>query len=464
MTASKAARAGISVAMLVGFYLIGIGLIAALVIVNLVMWESGRINIRLALAMLVVGWVVIRAIFFVKGGFEGVPGGIRVTESDQPQLFGEIESIAGQMNTTVPDEVYLVHDVNAFVVEDTRFLGLVSKKRVMAIGVALMNLMTVDELRSVIAHEFGHYAGSDTRLGAVTYRGWESITRAIGGFGQGLIRAIFVGYAKLYLRVTGSLSRGQELEADRWGARLGGRDAAMTALGKLDHGATAYSWYLDTFVGRLADRGVRPVNLFEGYRGFLAAPERQDDVSEWLRANPRAHSPYDTHPPASERVAALSRLPETDHVPDDRPARMLLTDPDAIEAEVTGVVLRADLEAVDWTAAVPHLYDVQAKIGSSVREITGLTASEVFELLEAGRAEDVRDRMASRVEMTASDDPRADIHGAVRGLVIEAMGPRAHATVDFGHSMVGDGSGERLTQALLAGGERARQARQALGV
>jgi len=40
----------------------------------------------------------------------------------------------------------------------------------MVIGLPLMQIMTVSQMRAVLAHEFGHYYGGDTKLGPWVYR------------------------------------------------------------------------------------------------------------------------------------------------------------------------------------------------------------------------------------------------------------------------------------------------------
>lgn len=75
--------------------------------------------------------------------------------------------------------MYLVHDVNAFVYQDSRLLGLRPGRMVLGIGAGLLAILRVDELRAVLGHELGHLGGGDTRYGPVVYRVKESIQRTI---------------------------------------------------------------------------------------------------------------------------------------------------------------------------------------------------------------------------------------------------------------------------------------------
>jgi Zn-dependent protease with chaperone function len=50
---------------------------------------------------------------------------------------------------------------------------------VLIIGLPLLHLLSERGFRGVLAHEFGHYAGGDTRLGPWIWRTRETIGRTI---------------------------------------------------------------------------------------------------------------------------------------------------------------------------------------------------------------------------------------------------------------------------------------------
>ena len=80
----------------------------------------------------------------------------------------------------MPTEVYLVADVNAFVTTRGGFMGFGSR-RVMGLGLPLLQTLGVRELRAVLAHEFGHYHGGDTKLGPWIYKTRAAIGRTLQG-------------------------------------------------------------------------------------------------------------------------------------------------------------------------------------------------------------------------------------------------------------------------------------------
>lgn len=454
-----ARKALISVGMLVGFYVLSAALIAALVGMNVVMWNSGRIDFRLLIFSLFVIFALLRATFFVSKNFEGIPGGVLITSQDHPDLFRSIESIANQMGTTPPDEVYLVQDVNAFVMEDTRLLGLISKKRVMAVGVGLMNAMTVDEVEAVLAHEYGHYAGSDTRLGAVTYRGWESIVRTVQGLSTGWVRSLFVWYANLYLRITRGVSREQELSADVWSAKVGGKPAAISAFQKLSKSGLMYQFLLNNYVSPLTESKVRPDNMYQGFRQLLSSESRDAETAAYLEENPIVPSPYDSHPPIPERVAALEAMEAPSHERDDRPGRELLTNPDATERLLTEslFVNPAQFEAVAWADAGPHFVGASFGFASAAVAAMGSNGSAQFlQFLIDGNHAEIKKRLQDSgrfntdnlsMEQIVSQTLPALV-GLDRGWTVNWDGP-IRVPVDYPEEIVGQ---------LLAGGAETQAA------
>lgn len=466
MDASKSGRAATSIGLLLGFYALTFGVVGALAGFNVLLWNAGRISPRLAIATVVIAILLLRAVVFVKGGVEPPTNGLRISAADQPELFRSIEKIAEQMDTTMPDEVYLIPDVNAYVVEDTAMLGLISRRRILAVGVGLMNALEVDQLEAVIAHEFGHYAGSDTRLGAVAYRGWESIVRAVNSMGQGIVRALFMAYAKFYLRVSGKTSRAQELAADRWAADIGGTEAAASALEKIDRASAAYSLLMNAYVAPLAASDRRPRNLFEGYRALLADEERQAQITEFLEEHPTEPSPYDTHPPAKERVAAIRSLPVINHTADRRPARELLHRPEEFEMTATTLVYNpeAQLTSVEWQDAGPFLRDARAEAGSEVVRVAGGgngdAATAFLTRLATGDQAGLRRDLSQT--FTISGDSEG-LRPYIRAAVVHLAGPERRWTVDWsGVVAAADLDIDSITDDLLAGGDAARAAAAAL--
>jgi hypothetical protein len=187
----------------------------------------------------------------------------------------------------------------------------------MGLGLPLLAAFTPDEMRGVIAHEYGHFSGGDTRLGPWVYRTRGALLRTLQNLERGratldgslllaLVRQPFTGYYRFFMRISQSVSRAQELAADRLGARVAGAPAMASGLAKLEFTSLAFELFLHSEFLPLVQRGLR-APLAAGFQEFLAVPRVREEVDR-TRARMQAWSrrdPYDSHPPVPERLRAL---------------------------------------------------------------------------------------------------------------------------------------------------------------
>jgi Zn-dependent protease with chaperone function len=330
-------RAFTALVLLVGFYVLALVVIAAIFATNVaVVALSDRVYFQLIVPSLLVILATLRGIFAVRG--DSRPTGVAAKRQTQAALWEVVDEVAEAMDTQPPDELILIDDVNAFVYEETALLGLIRRHRGMAIGIALLDALTVDQLRAVLAHEFGHYVGGDTRLGALTYRGALSLQRTIQNLQPGGVTTkVFTAYARLYWRVTSGVRRSQELTADLQAARVGGAEAARTALTEVEAAAAAYGFFVRNYVAPVWRRGRTPTNIYEGYRAFRDHPRRREemDIVRAKAATVAESDAYDSHPPLGARLANLQSASDTRPHTGTALARTLLVDPEATEQAVS---------------------------------------------------------------------------------------------------------------------------------
>lgn len=95
---------------------------------------------------------------------------IEVKKSECHELFEMIEEIANQTKCAMPKHIYLSPDVNACVFYDTSFWSIFFPvKKNLEIGLGLFDGMSVDEVKSVLAHEFGHFSQNSMKIGSTVY-------------------------------------------------------------------------------------------------------------------------------------------------------------------------------------------------------------------------------------------------------------------------------------------------------
>jgi Zn-dependent protease with chaperone function len=346
-------RAAVAVALLAGFYLLALGLVVALIGGGVWVVVGGHgIGVKLVLFGGVVAFAVLRALYVVgRSAPERDESGLPLTPEAQPALWQEVRALAVAAGTRPPDEILLVPVVNAAVSEQASLLGLRAGRRTMYIGAPLLVGLTADQLRSVLAHELGHYSGSHTRLGVITYRGMEQLAHVVEQLEDHFVLgAVFRGYRRLYLAVALAVSRRQEFEADAVSARLVGPDTAAAALRELAVIEAGWTFYQRNYVGWAVGSGVRPAEFFGGLRRLLGDPGRAESLAK-IRDDEQDEKAgwADSHPPISRRVAALMTFPQIERVPDDRSAVVLLADGEATLRALAQHVL------IDDVLALPEL-------------------------------------------------------------------------------------------------------------
>jgi len=330
--ASIVARALLALGLMIGFY--GLAISIALGLLYLPYAEvvyAHRLHFKLAL--FAIGGAVIILIAIAPRPDRFRPPGPVLAAAAQPALFDLINDVATRTGQSIPREVYLVPDVNAWVADRGGFIGL-GGRRVMGLGLPLLSTLTVPELRGVLAHEFGHFHGGDTKLGRLVYQTHGAIARTVGALQErdSWLQWPFLIYARLFLRVSHAVSRYQELTADRLAAETIGAGALAAGLRKVEGAAMAFQPYWSTEVTPVVNAGYRPP-IADGFRRFLngplGAPAVEAAVQRALEQS--AQHPYDTHPPLAVRLDSLRALPAGDSSGDDRPVIELVHDVDMLE-------------------------------------------------------------------------------------------------------------------------------------
>jgi Zn-dependent protease with chaperone function len=298
-----------------------------------------RITARLDLFCIVGAGIILWNIFPRPDRFTAP--GPRLTAAAHPQLFRVLEEVAAATGQAMPAEVYALPEMNAWVAQRGGVLG-IGSRRVMGLGLPLMQVLSVDEFRAVVAHEFGHYHGGDTALGPWIYRTRAAIERTLIGMSNhsAVTMKPFEWYLKMYVRVTHAISRRQEFVADALAARVAGVQNVASGLRAVHAVGAAFDPFWFSEVVPALERGYRPP-LADGFRRFLAAPGVASAVDEGLERELREGKvdPYDTHPPLRERIAALRGFTPTAPSGSSVPALTLLSDVAAVEDALLRSVL-----------------------------------------------------------------------------------------------------------------------------
>ena len=380
---SLRARAVMALLLMVGFYGFSLAIAGGLLWVPYYeATELERVHARLWLFCIVGAGSILWAIVPRVDRFEAP--GPRLTPANAPYLFIIIEQVAKATSQPKPDEVYLLGDVNAFVTHRGGFMGFGSR-RVMGVGLPLLKGLSPAELRSVIAHEFGHFVSGDVALGPWIYKTRAAIFRALDHVGHmWLLAKLFELYGRMFMKMTMQVSREQEFVADATAARVAGVGAAMNALKRVEVIAPAYSSFYQNEVVPVFRAGYLPP-IHVGFERYLADPGISTLFKDVARQNALGAEAgeYDSHPPTAERVAAIARLNfKVAENPRDASATML-KDPDrhvrALVEFIYGKDNVSKLKPIAWEDVGSKVYAEMwaAMVDEHLRWLGSLTADQI---------------------------------------------------------------------------------------
>ena len=298
----------------------GLALLAALAVILLLKGGAGAVMVlfkfgKLMLLAALPLWVLVRssanAVFLQLPA----PKGDEVTRDQAPALFAAIDRVRARLGGPRVHHVLVVDSVNAAVMQRPRF-GLVGFARnYLLLGLPLLESTTPDEALAIVAHEYGHLAGSHGRFAALIYRlrlSWTTIqvlaSHWQGALGGVLGRAVrwYVPYFNAYTFV---LARANEYAADRAAVDVVGAASVAGALRRTEIAAVQYSAFIAETLRGIVTNPVPPADVAS--RWGAAAAKTPPAAPYWLEAAlDRAGELGDTHPTLRARLDALRVRPD----------------------------------------------------------------------------------------------------------------------------------------------------------
>lgn len=310
--------------------------------------------------------------------------GVRIDLGKEKRLAREIEAIAEALHERMPSEVYLIGDANAFVREEDEAKGF-GRRRILGLGLPLLQMLTIAQFRAVFAHEFAHYYAGDTLLGPLVFEARESMSRLFENLGKNseamrFLRRWRMGsnayllmmlglrmYWKIFMRISQAISRRQEMRCDELACYIAGSKPLIEGLEGIRRCSAELSRYWNSFVLPVAIGGFQP-DLANGFQQFMQAAPVIKATSEYLsrHASVRKPLPFDSHPPLNMRIEQARRIdmpaPQNSESQDacDLPMISLIEDVRSLEAsllkKVFPAVAAGDLKPVDWETAGADIY------------------------------------------------------------------------------------------------------------
>lgn len=322
-------RGLLALAMLAGLYLIPVAAVFAVMFLLTFLTDVLTGNPGLALTS-VLGMGTLLYVTFTTGPASGPADDawVAIPEAVHARWMERVTWLAGRVGTRPPGQLRLTAQANAKVMEETRMLGLIPGRRVMYLGVPLLDKLSEKHLDFVICHELGHYARGHTRVGAICYQADDAVQqqlerlRAMYQHGRGypgLANFLHLGLITGYVRACRLLSyagrREQELQADAKAAEITGSQDAVAAL---DHYHKISACWEAFVAGQARVSDDEPASDDRPYDEFLRALDSSRQ-SAAATSPPARRGRFDSHPSSEKRKQRiLAKAADAQH----RPARL----------------------------------------------------------------------------------------------------------------------------------------------
>ncbi|QUY44611.1 M48 family metallopeptidase [Acaryochloris marina] len=260
---------------------------------------------------ILVGFSLLR-LFFVR--FDR-PKGIPMTRKQVPELFAMLDELALAMKAPKLNNVILNGKLNAAIVQRPRF-GLIGwQSNYLLIGLPLLQALSPQQCKAVLAHELAHLCGDDGRASAWIYRirrMWydlaERFEHSSGGF---LFDRFFRWYGPFFRAFSFVHARAQEYEADRRAAGIVGAHHQAEALIWLyvyDHLLLKEYW--STHYRRTLHQSEPDDDSISQILQVLRSGMSLDQYRRWLAlCLAQQTTNASTHPCLSERLERLAYSP-----------------------------------------------------------------------------------------------------------------------------------------------------------
>ncbi|HEU4594059.1 MAG TPA: M48 family metallopeptidase [Pyrinomonadaceae bacterium] len=288
--------------------------LAALLIYGLLYltFAGARFNfyiLKFGWVLLMLAYVVVRALWVSVPA----PEGIGLDTESAPRLKALVAELSGSLQAPRVHRVLVNDEYNAALAQVPRLGPLGWHRNYLVLGLPLMQALSPEQFRAVIAHELGHLSGNHGRFASWIYRvrqTWFQLLYRLeqeGRWGAFVFFKFFNWYAPYFNAYSFVLARRHEYEADSAAAQLTGARTAAEALATVDVKGAFLSEKYWPEVFKSADTQAEPARgAYARMQTVLREALPQQDASAFLlRALSRETGYDDTHPSLAARLAAL---------------------------------------------------------------------------------------------------------------------------------------------------------------
>jgi Zn-dependent protease with chaperone function len=224
------------------------------------------------------------------------PDGIAATREDAPALFETIDAVDARVQGPPLAGVRIDGQLNAGVVGVPGRLAGLGARNYLVVGLPLLQALTADEFRAVLAHELAHLSRRHGRLSRSLYRreaAWQQFHDALrkrAAVTRVVLGAFFAWYLPRLHAYALPLLHRHEHEADAIAAEAEGVERMARALMRLALAERYLEWrFWPDVAARARDEPSPPRTVFAelGARVSAASPRSAPPRPRWSRAESR---------------------------------------------------------------------------------------------------------------------------------------------------------------------------------
>lgn len=357
----------------------------------------GVIPIKLVVVIFIIVIATVGAILrslFVRS--DSKPPGEAFDLSRHPKLQALLGDVAGAVGTRPVDRAYLTPGTEMAVTERGGLWTSLRGKRTersLITGVALFDGMTQVQLRSILAHEYGHFRNEDTAGGGFALAVRRSLITLIVRLAQSGAAGAFNpvwwfvrGFYRVYLGMSQGASRLQEVLADRWAIKAYGSEAFIGGYKHVVARSVEFDHDVDSTIKEVIEKRRALPNLYR-YEPDQKRHSDADIATKIEQELAREPSAYDSHPAPRQRLEWATQLavPRNSQPEDGAPVWELFADREELERAMTTTVrerIYANHGVLIPDAAKPSDADVASRVADPAPSTAGAGPSTA----DAGRS------------------------------------------------------------------------------
>ncbi|SHF89957.1 M48 family metalloprotease [Chryseobacterium sp. OV279] len=268
---------------------------------------------------------------------------VEITRSQQPELFSIIDNIVTETQVKAPKKVFFSPDVNASVSYNSIFWSMFFPVRKnLTIGLGLINSTSTGELKTILAHEFGHFSQRSMKVGGYVHHAQKIVYETVynnkeyenmimsfsGNTFFTLFGAISVGFINVFQFILkkvssflfqkhASLSREMEYHADAVSTFLTNPEEQISSLLRIELSDSAFHYSFNFYTQ--SEQKYLPKNLYKNHTSLLEIfSERnnhpyinglpkvdEEDLTRYNKTKIEIQDQWASHPDTVKRIERI---------------------------------------------------------------------------------------------------------------------------------------------------------------